>query len=261
MVVLVSYGTSDYSQAKAMLARSARKFGIDDIRIYGPDHAVIRKLQADYPAIMSQKRGGGYWLWKAFVIADVLANVPDGTPVLYVDAAVTFVADPAALTGLASEHAVCLFRLVPTHPMSAWTKRDCFIELGSDNAEYWAMPQLSAGYQLYRAGPSSRAFVEELKSAMASEHRLTDLPNIHGLPNLPDFCCHRHDQSVTTIVAHRSNAAVFPDPSQFGCWGTPNALSAPYGQILHIHRRKDAGLLRHLKLRARKAYTGGRYFL
>lgn len=124
MVVLVSYGTSDYSQAKAMLDRSARKFGVEDIRIYGPDHAVIRTLHAEYPAIMGQKRGGGYWLWKPFVIADVLASVPDGTPVLYVDAAMTFVADPAPLVELASEYAVCLFRLVPTHPMSAWTKRD-----------------------------------------------------------------------------------------------------------------------------------------
>jgi hypothetical protein len=244
-----------------MLAKSARHFGINDIRMYGPEHTVIQKLHQDYPTIMSQPHGGGYWLWKPFIIADAMSDAPLGTPILYLDSAMTIVSDPRGLIDLTTQHPAALFKLVPDHPMSTWTKRDCFVELDADSEEYWSLPQVSAGFQLYRTGSFARDFVQELKEAMPHERRLTDMPNTHGLPDLPDFRAHRHDQSIITILAYRAGIPLFPDPSQHGKWGTQDALPAPYGKMLHIHRKKNVGLWKHTKFRLKRVYTGGAYFL
>jgi hypothetical protein len=254
----VSYATANLSQAARFLRRSAERHGLDT-RIYGPDSPVVADLRERYPAIMTAKRGAGYWLWKPFIVLDAMNSVPDGTAVLYTDIALTFVADPAPLLALAQQHPVCLFGISLGEPASAWTKRDCFVELGADTPDYWNLPLLLGGFQLYRAGPQARAFLKMLCETMANDAALTDKPNIHGLPDLLGFREHRHDQSILTILAHREGTPIFPDPSQFGDWDRqPNGL--PFRQIFHLHRKRDTHLPNLLWRQLRGAYTGGRGF-
>ncbi|TGR67577.1 hypothetical protein EN866_40605, partial [Mesorhizobium sp. M2D.F.Ca.ET.223.01.1.1] len=91
---------------------------------------------------MAQPRGAGYWLWKPFITLDMMDRVPDGTPVLYSDAALTFIADPAPMIALSRQHPVCLFRMSGPILQSVWTKRDCFVEMDADREEFWSLPQL-----------------------------------------------------------------------------------------------------------------------
>lgn len=259
--VVLTYATPNFSQAKQMLVRSAARFGLEDVRIYGPEHDVVRSLSARHPEIMSLPRGAGYWLWKPFIIADALASVPDGTKVLYVDVAMTFIADPTPLLALADRSPLSLFKHVPSTEEAIWTKRDCFVELDADTPEFWELPLLCGGYQLYRAGADARNFVAKPMEATASEARLTDSANVHGLPNLAGFREHRHDQSILTIMAQKAGAAIHPDPSQFGPWAPGAPADAPYGQTFHLHRQRDKLVLKWLARRLRRHYTGGRYFI
>ncbi|UDL91097.1 hypothetical protein LGH82_07440 [Mesorhizobium sp. PAMC28654] len=258
--VHLSYATANLSQATKLLLKSAGRFGLDS-RIYTPEHPVLADLRQKHPSIMAEPRGAGYWLWKPSIILDVLNSVPDGTAVLYTDVAITFVADPAPLMLLTKEHPVCLFKMSGPMLQGTWTKRDCFVEMSADTDEFWSMPQLWAGMQLYRAGPEARRFVSLLAEAMASETRLTDKPNVHGLPNLPDFVEHRHDQSVLTILARQQGAAIFRDPSQ--CWDSPSAPASetPFDQTVFLHRTRNQPLHKWLSKRLRRKYTGGRGFL
>lgn len=258
--VHVSYATPNLSQAGKLLLKSARRFGLDS-HLYAPDHPVLVELTQRYKSIMAAPRGAGYWLWKPFIILDMINRVPDGTPVLYSDAALTFIADPAPMIALSRQHSVCLFRMSGPMPQSAWTKRDCFVEMDADREEFWSLPQLWAGMQLYRAGPEARAFLTVLATAMASEVRLTDMPNIHGLPNLPGFVEHRHDQSVLTILARQQGAAIFRSPSQH--WRDPSAPASetPFGQTVFVHRKRNHAYFRWLYRRLRQKYTGGQGFL
>ncbi len=254
----VSYATAGFAQAARFLVRSARRFSLDT-RLYGPADPVIHDLRRRYPAIMGSKRGAGYWLWKPFILLDAMKDVPDGTPVLYTDAALTFIADPAPLLALAGTHPVAMFGTSDGVLASTWTKRDCFIELQADTPEFWGLAQVWAGFQLYRAGPEARAFLHDLCEAMANEVALTDRANVHGGPDLPDFKAHRHDQSVLTVVAHKAGVPVFRDPSQFGRWREA-PRDAPFGQTVHLHRKRDTHLPNLVWRQMRGVYTGGRGF-
>jgi hypothetical protein len=143
--VHVSFATANLLQAKKLLLKSARRFGLDENRLYTPAHPVLAYLAQRYPSIMAAQRGAGYWLWKPFIIFDVLSSVPDGTPVLYTDSAMTFIADPAPLISLAEKHPVCLFEMRGQFLQGTWTKRDCFVEMNADTDEFWSLPQLWAG--------------------------------------------------------------------------------------------------------------------
>jgi hypothetical protein len=53
--------------------------------------------------------------------------------------------------------------------------------------------------------------------AYACEDELiTDSPNRLGLPNLPGFVDHRHDQSILSLLAAREALELFRHPSQMG---------------------------------------------
>lgn len=253
---MAAYATGPFGQAAQLLQASARRFGLKSV-VYRPDHPVIAGLRRRHPDIMAAPRGAGYWLWKPFVTLDAMASVPEGTPVFYADVAMTVIADPWPLLALAERQPVTLFGSGNAGDQGRWTKRDCFIELDADRAEYWDLPQLTAGMQLYRAGPEAQAFLARLADAMANPVAITDEPNIHGLPNLEGFRDHRHDQSILTILAHREKIPVAPDPSQFGGTGGPTA-ARPFGQIVHLHRRRDVPWPRFMLRRLRRYYSGGR---
>ncbi|KQR33628.1 hypothetical protein ASF91_06510 [Rhizobium sp. Leaf155] len=260
MAIHVSYATPNFSQAAQLIKKSALRMGIAQSRIYSPDEPIITRLTESYPHIMRQQRGAGYWLWKPYIIGDILDNVVDGTVVIYTDVAMTFISDPAPLERLVQDFPVALFHLVPVHKMSTWTKRDCFIALGADSETFWDMPQLTAAFQVYRACDEAREFISALKIATSNQIQLTDAPNSLGKPNLSDFRDHRHDQSILTILAHRYGIKTYPDPSQFGPWRS-GAEAEEYPQLFHMHRWQNRGMLKYLKNRYRRKFTGGRFFI
>ncbi len=267
----MTFATSRYRWGAGLLGRTARRYGLAT-RIFGPSDAVVVELAQRFPEIMSAQRGAGYWLWKPYIIREAMRNLREGDTLLYTDAAMVFVADPEPLLSLANEHPIALFEHVPVAAQSEWTKRDCFVMLDADTPAMWETPQLWAGCQLYRVGSEARIFVDELCAAMSNAQTLTDAPNVHGLPDLPGFKVHRHDQSILTILARKAGLPFFPDPSQWGLRaprgeqpvGADGIVrpAAPYGQVLHVHRKKNNVLpfwyLRHLLRRlVRRESAGG----
>jgi hypothetical protein len=190
---------------------------------------------------MSVRKGAGFWLWKPFIIRHALSQAQEGDAVIYTDAGMIVVGDPALLLGVTRDHPVVLFRSGTGQPQRTLTKRDCFVLLDADAPEYWDTPQLLGGIQLYRAGPEASAFVDKLCAAMPNVNVLTDAPNICGLPNLPEFLDHRHDQAILTIMAQKEGIPIFPQPTQ---WGRPDFSSdVPFGQVFQLHGKKDLDVL------------------
>jgi len=248
----ITYASFKFTVSAWVLAHSARQYGLTT-QIYGPSGEVARGLARQYPEIMRNPRGVGYWLWKPYIIRDAMAKAADGDAVLYTDSAVVFAADPAPLFAVTRDHPIVLFEQRGRLLERVWTKRDCFVLLDADTPEFWDTPQLAATCQLYRVGPEARAFIDELCRAMSNVNVLSDLPNVCGLPNLPEYREHRHDQSVLTILATRHRLPRFRDPSQFGTPTTQEASGAPadgilrpattYGEIIRHHRKGSGKVL------------------
>ena len=196
-------------------------------------------------------RGAGYWLWKPYIILDAMAQVPDGTPVLYADCGVEYVDDPAPLLSLLEGRDIVLFdNRLPEWTQAAFTKRDCFVLMDADIREHWNARQLDAAFQLYRAGPVARAFLTELRDCMRDPRILTDIPNELGRENLPEFVDHRHDQSVLTVLARNHGVETFRSPAIPPQDGDERSR---YPKIFDQHRRKNKKLGKYLRMRLKRA--------
>ena len=210
-IVHVAFGTDKFSQALARLRRSARRFGVRDVRLYGVDHPAVLQAAGQNPKIMKQSRGAGYWLWKPYILLDTLRTVEEGTVVVYTDAAQRYIADPSPLIDLTASRDVILFHNDKDYLQRHWTKRDCFVLMRADEPLYWDARQLDASIQIYRAGPKAQSFLLEMQDTMRDPRILCDEANMSG-PNLDGFVDHRHDQSILTILAIKYKIETFPCP-------------------------------------------------
>jgi hypothetical protein len=154
------------------------------------------------------ERGGGWWVWKPFLILKELEKLKDGEWLLYCDVGRIY---PLKLIDLPLSNLVLWAeqRGQPCMPginipwsgsMSRWTKRDAFVLTGTDKPECHAASPIQASFSLWKKCPESESFVSQWLEWCADRRMVTDDPNTCGIDNLPDFQEHRHDQSLLTLL-------------------------------------------------------------
>jgi hypothetical protein len=226
--ILVSYaGAADPAfdralvAAQAAQAASAHDAGIDEVVAWNRSRLAATPFYAENRAILDGARGGGYWLWKPYIILDALRRCGPDDVVIYWDVGRTkpntFARPIAPLVRWCREHGG-LLPGVPIVSQGRWTKRDCFHFMGCDEPRFWNARQVQATFSIW-SGRAAIAFVEEWLTWCRDRRCLTDDANECGLPNLPGFKEHRHDQSILTNLCVRDAVELLPSlPVPPGAW-------------------------------------------
>jgi hypothetical protein len=221
---LVSYATGPFVEHQATLIESARRHGVRNLHTWDSDALTATAFYAANRRILDRPRGAGYWLWKPFIILDALNRMDEGDVLLYADAGIEVVADLSCLTKhcrdagglmLFAGHYEDIGALGP-NSCGRWTKRDCFVLMGCDERRYYDAQMADASFLVLGKTEHTRRFVSEWLAYCMHGAIVTDEPNVCGLPNLPEFIDHRHDQSVLALLAARERIAYFRHPSQYG---------------------------------------------
>jgi len=272
-VVLTNLSNELFRESRLRLNASAQRFGIQSVNSY--DFETIRStaFYAENKAILDLPRGLGYWLWKPYIILDTMNRLQDGDIVVYADRAIEFIAPVDPLRQIcANEQPVMLFANGNLRN-SAWTKRDCFILMESDQKKYWRGLQCDGSFALFRKSPEAMQFLNVLMNYCRDERIITDLANTLGKKDLPDFIEHRHDQSVLSLLAARYQLSYYRIPSQYGnhykmpAYRVPGEFNqvnqyrqvpvahyakqpmsnSPYGQLLKHHRSVKGPAIKVMK--------------
>jgi hypothetical protein len=203
--------------------------------------------------IKLSERGSGFWAWKPFIIAAKLREIPDGDLVFYCDVGRAY--PFKQLTGSLApflewmqnhRQSILPGLCIPWKgPMSLWTKRDAYVFTDMDSAEIHTAIPIQASFSLWIAGPASRSFITEWMDLAAQRALISDDPSICGLPELPDFHDHRHDQSLLTLCCLKHGikgldiGSEMPPidtqhPSEIACWISGGTRESPTlaGRIL-----------------------------
>ena len=205
---LVTFATREFQSRQGALSLSAVRSSQCD-RVFAWTHKHLRETDFfhRHSAILTLKRGAGYWLWKPYIILDALKRVPIGAFVIYSDCgrerqSRRFDASVERLCEWCALHDGMLPGVyIPEHgPSSRWTKRDCFILMGCDEPTYWQHCQVQASFSVWQNCSRTVEFVEEWLELCTDPRILTDVENTCGFPNFDDFCEHRHDQSVLSLL-------------------------------------------------------------
>ena len=157
-------------------------------------------------------RGFGYWLWKPYIIQQLLESIPMGDELYYVDAGCHFnphgkarLKEYAAMLA-ASELGIVAFQLGKSCSERAYSKMDLMIHLGVHQAAHITdSGQLSATHVFCKKKESSIAFINEWLNTCYNLHFIDDSPSLN--PNFPEFIEHRHDQSVFSILGKLHEAS------------------------------------------------------
>ena len=87
----ISYGDNNYSMSLKLNLFTARYIGrADEIEAFTPDK-LSYEFQRKNAEILSMKRGGGYWVWKPYIILEALKSINYGEYLIYTDAGLIYI--------------------------------------------------------------------------------------------------------------------------------------------------------------------------
>jgi len=241
--VICSYGDEKYKKSLELLKKTAFELGkIDDVYIYNREWLICTEFYKKNKYILDQKRGGGFWLYKPYIILKTFETLENNDVVLFMDAGVSIIDNLNPLFSIMERHpnnGKIIFKLPwagAKHIAKIWTKRDCFVLTNADEEKYWNAPMTNGAISLWEKNEANKLFLNEWLRYMRDPRVVTDDANLCGKPNFLEFKDHRHDQSVLSILRVKYNFELFRDPTQFGNDFKEEFTNSPYGQLFNHHR-------------------------
>ena len=214
-VYLVNFATKEFYQSQKKLNNSALRFGVDKVISYKRLDIIESNFYRENKEILDQKRGAGFWLWKPYIILELMEKINDGDIIIYADSGIEIIDNIRLLIEpCIANNGILLFNN-DVHLNKTWTKRDCFIQMGCDKEKYWEGPQILASFSVWQKNQKSAALLKEWFIFCKNKNILTDMPNIGG-KNFSEFKDHRHDQSILSILAVKHKIILHRDPTQWG---------------------------------------------
>lgn len=206
-IYAISYGTKKYKKSLMLNIRSAHKQGADYIMPFGPND-IDRDYYYKNIRFFNQTKGGGYWVWKPYIIDNILSIMQFGDWLLYVDAGLFYINNIKKYI-LELEREKITFVMVPTvHNEYQYTKRDIFVATDTDYDYIVNTKQRQSGVLAIQKTKENVRFIEEWLYYIQKDNLVTDAPNEYGKMNYEGFVENRHDQSIFSVLSKKGNIGV-----------------------------------------------------
>jgi hypothetical protein len=205
---LVTYATPRFRLRQLILGWSALANHVaDTVTHWSPEKLLEAGFEDVFRGIKLAERGSGFWGWKPFIIESKLREVSEGDLVFYCDVGrryplkeLTVSIAPLISWLESNKQDVVPGVLIPWKGhMAIWTKRDAFVYTDMDAPDVHAAIPIQASFSLWRASSGGRGLVSVWLSLARQRRLISDDVSICGLPELPEFHDHRHDQSLLTL--------------------------------------------------------------
>jgi hypothetical protein len=221
-ITLLSYATDGYEPQQRVVLRSAVRAGVAECRAWTRAMLEQTAFYREHRKLLDVPRGGGYWLWKPFLIAQELARLPAGDFLVYTDCGYPWrplvirqPLDPLLEWCERDNGGMLPGVYIPRHgPNRRWTKHECFVTMGCDAEPYWNHPQIQATFSVWQKCARAEQFVAEWLHWCEQPAALSDEKVMADIAEYPEFVAHRHDQSVLTNLALLRGVRCFGDPSE-----------------------------------------------
>ena len=231
--ILISYGTADFNFTLKRLKKEAEILQLfDTIIFYGP------KNLPDYirsNPLMAFKKGGGFWLWKPYVIWKTLQDYPDSI-VVYVDAGCSLnpSEDWNTYFNYMNDFNTVLFHYrddfdykwdqgfkTNSAKVKCWTKSETlnYFDTLFNDASWRDYNKIMGGFIISKS--NKNIFIEDwLKVSMFKPELIVDPFEIEKSNQETYFSEHRHDQSIITPIGHyfsqyrKNEVLIIPETSE-----------------------------------------------
>lgn len=250
MLAAVTYSTKSYESARKYNVKMAYKKGKADKVFEYCEKDLSPEFQEKNKNILSCGRGGGYWIWKPYIVKEVMKQINEGDYLFYCDSGAFVIRDLHILTEYMEKKKIDMMSFDLDHKEKEYTKRDVFLELGCDEEYYTDSRQRCATYFFLKKTPHTESFVEQWLFYVQNYDLISDEDNtLHHMPNYDGFRENRHDQSVFSVLSKKNGIQSFQDISQYRYpRGLRQRMKAKnqdkrneaYPVLVCIHRQKSA---------------------
>ncbi len=209
---LVNCASEKFYKRQKKQNESALKFGIDEVFSYTDDMLRQTEFYKKNKEIFSHRKGGGYWVWKPYILLEVMKKMNYGDILFYASSGAEIISDITPLVELCKKNGIVFFN--GNYQNKFYTKRDCFILMGCDTKQYWETYQVMSGYEVYMKNERSIQFLKEFLKFAQIPQVINDEASI--AKNFHGFKGHRHDQSILSNLVVKYGVKRFRNPSQGG---------------------------------------------
>ena len=212
MKLFLNYGDEKFKLSRKRISLEAQNLNYFDIIITETedikyDLEIINCLKnPNFKKVFNDKRGGGYWIWKPYIIYKNLQLLNDNDILVYSDSGSTIPNNKYTIDKLNeyinivknSDKGVLAFR--NPHIESKWTKGDVFKHFNClDNENIYNTRQFTANRIIIKKNVHSMAlFKIWWETAKNYSHFFDDSTSI--TKNFNNFTENRHDQSVFSLI-------------------------------------------------------------
>jgi hypothetical protein len=213
----LTYGDKKFINSRKRICLEARNLNFFD-KITMENEQIVNDFelsnllkQSNFKNIYNSNRGGGYWLWKPYIIYKHLKKLNEGDILIYSDSGSSIPNNDNTKKKLNkyinivrnSDKGVLAFR----NPFieSVWTKGDIFKYFNClNNSKIYNTRQFTANIHITKKCPNSmKIYKLWWDTAKNNPYLFDDSPSI--TKNFPNFKENRHDQSIWSIICKISN--------------------------------------------------------
>lgn len=216
-----TYGDNKYATSKIRIKKEAIDFGVfNNIHICGPED-LSTDFKERFIDILKEKRGGGYWIWKPYIINKIFETMSDGEYLVYLDAGCSINKNGINrfyqyLDMLDNSEYGC-FGFQMCNPEKIWTKIEIFdyfnIKINSNIAN---TGQLVGGLQIFKKNEHSNKIIKLWLDTLYKNPQLfTDYKYKTQIKNFRD---NRHDQSICSIIRKIYGSVIIKEETWYRNW-------------------------------------------
>ena len=234
-----------YDISSKHIVKMANKSGIfKNTKIYGPND-LEPKFKDKFNHILSQPRGGGFWLWKHHIIEKELAKVNKNDFVIYSDAGSSFnyrgVERFNEYIEMLNSSNYGTFRIegLQQHKEKYYTKKEIFNFFDTDTSnKIGETPQYMGGHLIFKKNDHTFEFINLFKKTINENIELITDSNNKEIQN-EEFIENRHDQSIMSIISKKIGTVSIKNETYFD-ENSINQFQFPFLSVRHYgHKLKD----------------------
>ena len=159
-----------------------------------------------YKEILSQTRGGGFYIWKPKIISSFLENIKNNDIVVYTDAGSSFnyLAKKRFFEYIemlnSSDYGNLRFENKKTYLEKYWTNKEIFnyFNLHPESTQGNSV-QLMGGHLIFKKNSHTKNFLNEFFNVVDQDNKL--ITDFYLQNQIEHFKENRHDQSILSILS------------------------------------------------------------
>lgn len=217
MKVFVTYGDTLFTDSRERIRKEAESIHFFDKVIVETETVVndtefkMAYSNKNFKEVFDHPRGGGYWLWKPYVIYKNLKSLNEGDFLFYTDAGSTIPKNrhtneklQSYIDILKKNKGIIAFR--NQYYEKNWTKADIYKHFNClNNSTIYNSKQFSGGrlHAIRKCDYSMKIYKLWWDTAVNYPYLFSDSKSI--VPNIKGFRQNRHDQSIWSIICKTNN--------------------------------------------------------